>query len=346
MKKFFTTLVFLSIVGYLGWRIHEKILASKNKVKARPEKAGIAVEIASVEKRSIADMHVFTGTIVPHSQFILAPRISGRLVKLHFDIGDTIRKNDLIALIDDEEYRLEVEKANCLVNVALSSVEEALSDLGVAQSEYARAKSLRQREIVSKSDLDVAEAKYKASEVKHKVTLAQVEKEKANLKAAQIRYSYTKIHAFWEGENTSRVVGERFVHEGTMLSVNTPILSILDLDTVLAVVYVIEQDYARIQIGKEATITTDAYPGKKFIAKIIRIAPILKETSRQARIELEISNANHFLKPGMFIRAEMEFLKKENVCSVPLVSIVKRHGKEGVFLVIWKKKKHPLFLLL
>ncbi|NUM34880.1 MAG: efflux RND transporter periplasmic adaptor subunit [Candidatus Brocadiae bacterium] len=339
MKKFFTIIILLSIMGYLGWRVHEKILVLQNKVKPKPQKTGVAVEVAKIERKSISDVHSFTGSIFPKSHFILAPRISGRLVKLYFDIGDAIKQKDLIAVIDDEEYRLEVDKATCLMNVALANVEEALSDLGVAQTELARARSLRQREIVSKSDLDVAEAKYKAAEVKHKVALTQVEKEKVSLQAMQVRHSYTKIHAFWEGDSKTRVVGERFVHEGSMLAVNTPILSVLDLDTVLAVVHVIEQDYSRIEVGQKATVTTDAFPGKKFSAKTVRIAPLLKETSRQAKVEMEIINADHLLKPGMFIRAEMEFLKKDNVLSVPLSSIVKRNGKEGVFLVNMEKEK-------
>jgi len=85
-------------------------------------------------------------------------------------------------------------------------------------------------------------------------------------------------------------------------------------------------------VGQQAIVSTDAYPDKTFTGGIVRIAPLLKETSRQARVEIEIPNTDHLLKPGMFIRAQIEFARHDNATLVGLAALVKRNGKQGVFI--------------
>ncbi len=73
-------------------------------------------------------------------------------------------------------------------------------------------------------------------------------------------------------------------------------------------------------------------PDKIFTGNVVRIAPLLKESSRQARVEIEIPNPGQLLKPGMFVRAQIEFARHDNATLVPYAALVKREGKEGVFI--------------
>jgi multidrug efflux pump subunit AcrA (membrane-fusion protein) len=189
--------------------------------------------------------------------------------------------------------------------------------------------------------MDTASATYSAAQTRLKVAQAQAEQKEAALKVAQLQLSYTKVQAFWEGGDPNRpdahrhdrVVGERFVDEGTLVSINQPIVSVLENDPLMAVIFVIERDYPKISIGQEAAVTTDAYPGKTFAGAIRRIAPLLRESSRQARVEIEIANADHLLKPGMFVRALVEFGRHDQAALIPISALVRRAGKEGVFIV-------------
>jgi RND family efflux transporter MFP subunit len=128
------------------------------------------------------------------------------------------------------------------------------------------------------------------------------------------------------------VVGERFMDEGTMLAPNSSIVSILDIGTVTAVIHVIERDYPKLRIGHQAVVVTDAFPDRSFPARIVRIAPLLRETSREARVELEVPNSGYVLKPGMFVRVQIEFEKHEHAVVVPLTALAKRNGQQGVFV--------------
>jgi len=171
-----------------------------------------------------------------------------------------------------------------------------------------------------------------------KVAKAQLAQQEAALKASQVRLSYTQIKASWEDGDDYRVVGERFVHEGTMLAPNASIVSILEIGVLTAVVHVIERDYSKMVIGQEAVVTTDAYPGRRFSGKVVRIAPLLKETSREARIEIGVPNPDQSLRPGMYVRIQVEFEKHPDAMVVPMPALIKRQSRDGVFIVDTEKR--------
>jgi RND family efflux transporter MFP subunit len=333
MKKYLVLLVFLVCLALLGRQVSLRIAASSKPGRSQRSVAPVAVEVVPVQQTVARDVGLFTGTLYPHSQFIVAPKIAGRLEKLFVKIGDSIEKNQLIAVIEDDEYLQQIDQAKAELDVARANLEQSHSDLAIATREYERVKSLREKKIISESELDLAEANYKAQGARNKVALAQVSQKKAALKAAQVRLSYSQIRAAWDDGGSIRFVGERFVDEGAMLAPNASIVSIIDIQSLIAVIYVIERDYPKVRIGQVAAITTDAYDGKVFSGRVVRVAPLLKVASREARVEIEVPNQKGLLKPGMFMRAEIEFDKKLNATVIPVHALAKRNGKTGVFLV-------------
>jgi RND family efflux transporter MFP subunit len=332
MKKLFFVLLASAILAGLGWLTYRRIVSAGDVGLAR-RNAVVAVEVQPVSKDVIKDVGVFTGSLEPRSQFVVAPKVSGWLKQLLVNFGDTVRRNQTIAIIDDAEFTQQVEQARAELQVARANAENCASDLELAKREYERAKALREKQIASVSELDESEAALNSCQTKLKVSLAQVTQKEAALKAAELKLSYTKVQAFWETDEQSRVVGERFVDEGALLQVNQPIVSVLENNILTAVVYVVEKDYPKIKVDQRAIISTDAYPDKTFAGTIVRIAPLLQESSRQARVELEVPNTDLLLKPGMFIRAKIEFAIVENATVVPLAALVRRDGTQGIFLI-------------
>lgn len=333
MKKLSVFIIILALLGLLGWKIYERVSASTDTSWGPRGIPPIAVEVEPVRTATVRDLHLFTGTLFPRSQFMVAPKVSGRLERLLVNIGDNVRRDQLIAKIDDDEYQQQVDQAKAELEVAEARIEESRSNLDVARRELERMKALRQRDISSQSSYETAEAQFKAQDAMYRVTRSQYAQKDAALKAARIRLSYTTIKASWEGGDEYRVVGERFVDEGSMLAPNAPIVSVLENSVQKAVIYVIERDYPKIAAGQEAIVSTDAWPGKTYKGKIVRVAPILRETSRQARVEIEIPNSQNLLKPGMFARIQIEFARHDNATVVPASALVEREGEQGVFMV-------------
>jgi len=325
-------LVALAVLGLIGWRVYVKLTA-QGVAAGKPKTAAVAVEVAPVEEGAVIhDIAQFTGTLVARSYVVIAPKIAGRLERLTVDIGDRVKRGQVIAELDKEEITEQARQAKAELDVASANVEDATASLNIAESDYNRTKALNEKEIASKSELEAADARLKAQQAKLKVAQAQVAQREAALKSAEVRLSYTRISATWEGGAGERLIGERFADQGAMLSANAPIVSLLDISSLTAIVNVIERDYSQILPGQEAQLTTDAYPDKLFTGKVTRVAPLLKETSRQARVEVELPNPDGLLKPGMFIRAQIEFARHDNATVVPLAALVTRDARRGVFL--------------
>lgn len=331
MKKKLIVGVIIAVAALIVWQLYQKNLQPTNLLPQR-QTLPVAVEVTPVTKTTIREVGIYTGTLLPESQFIVAPKIAGKLEKILVDIGDEVTQGQLIAALDDDEFVQQVDQAKAELDVARANIEENRSELDLKQREFERAKTLREKKIVSESVLDTSEAQYKAALAKQKVVLAQVAQKEAELKTAQVRLDYTRIRAFWQNGGSTRLVGERFVDEGAMLPANTPIVSIIDIHRLKAVIHVIERDYPRVRPGQTAVITTDAYPDREFAGTIERIAPILKEAARQARVEIIISNPENVLKPGMFVRVEIEYERHDDATVIPVNALIKRGGTTNIFL--------------
>jgi len=329
-RKTIIIAVIVVTVGLVGWQVIRKIGGQDANFERRA--APIAVETEAVRKATIRDTGNFTGTLAPKSQFTVAPKIAGRLEKLMVDIGDKISRNQLIAVLDDEEYNQQLRQAEADLLVAQANLEESRSSLDVAKRELERVEELHKKGISADSELDASKGAHATQEARYKVAQAQVANREAALEAARVRLSYTKISATWEEGTNPRVVGERFVHEGTMLTPNAPILSLLEINPLLAIIHITDKDYFRVKPGQSALISSDALANRGATGEIIRIAPLLKETSREARVEIEFANPDGLFKPGMFINVRIEFTTHEQATVVPVSSVVKRNEQQGIFL--------------
>jgi RND family efflux transporter MFP subunit len=120
---------------------------------------------------------------------------------------------------------------------------------------------------------------------------------------------------------------------GALLKANDPIVSVLDIGSLEASIQIPEQSYGRIRIGQAAVLTTDILPGRRFTGRVVRMAPFLQESSRQAEVWIEVPNPDGSLKPGMFVKVELEFARRENVLTIPSSALVRNQERQGVFLV-------------
>ena len=291
------------------------------------------IEVASIQQGSLSLLRTFSGTIEPQAQFTIAPKISGRIRQLHADVSDQVVLGQLVVEMEDAEFKQEVIEAEAQLSVAEANHVEAVSRLEISQRELNRTKTLYDRGIASESDFDVAQASFLTSQAAVKVAAANLKREQAMLRAARIRLGYTQVQAEWQKGDNERTVAERFFDEGNTVAANTPILSIVEINPVIAVIQVTEKDYPLIKLGQQAMVKTDAFPGRNFPGIVSRIAPIFRETSRQARMELEVANPDYLLKPGMFARCTLELQREEDAVSVPQIAIARRNNETGIFKV-------------
>ncbi len=328
-------LVALGIVLGLGWLTMHR-LAEQQQVESRVERRTkpVPVEVEPVAVGPIELRRTFSGTLEAPSEFVVAPKVEGRVRRLNVRLADTVTRGQVIAELDDEEFQQAVARAEAELAVADAGLIQAQNTLNVSQRQLERTLTLHERGAVTDGQVDLAHSERAARQATVHIREAEVSRAKAELEAARIRLSYTTVRAHWNGEEDEvRFVAERFIEEGDPVSVNTPLISVVDLDPILAVVYVTERDYGSLRIGQKISLSTDAFSNERFEGEVIRVAPVFRLASRQARVEISVANPGLRLKPGMFVRAEAVLDRVDDALIVPIDALVNRSGSTMLFVV-------------
>lgn len=323
----------LIVVGALAWTGVGRIGDFGKKPARRAGAGPVPVEVAAIERGPIEHSRTFTGTLDPKAEFVVAPKVSGRIEQLDVELADMVTRGQRVAKLDDEEYVQSVAQAEAEFAVAMANFAEAEKLLNIAERELQRLEKLSKRGVASESQRDTAKADQLAKQARVEVTRAEVSRSKAALEAARIRLGYTNVTAGWRGGNDQRVVAERYVDEGQTVAANAPLLRIVELNPITAVFSVTERDYTLLRPGQTVTLRTDAHPGEVFEGRIARIAPVFRESTRQARVEVGVDNPELRLKPGMFVRTTVVLQRVEDATIVPEQALVRRNGRDGVFVI-------------
>lgn len=327
-------LILLVIFTVPGWFLYQR-LAETEQAPDRQAKntQPIPVEVVTVEQGDIEHQRTFSGTLQAQAEIVVAPKVSGRIEQLDADLADIVSRDQVVARLDNDEYVQDVRQVEAGLAVARANLVEAQSLLKIAERELERVEKLRQRGVSSESQRDAAKADQLAKQAHVEVTRAQVTRAESALESARIRLGYTTVTASWRGDSEQRVVAERYVDEGETVSANTPLLRIVELNPITVVFFVTERDYALLQQGQSASLTTDAYPGESFSGTVVRIAPVFRESTRQAQVELRVKNPLLRLKPGMFVRVTVTLKQADHATIVPEQALITRDGRSGLFVV-------------
>jgi RND family efflux transporter MFP subunit len=333
IKRLIVIFLGLAVLGVFARAVIDRLSSDAGSEQRRGATGPVPVELAAVEHGPIEWRRVFSGTLESPAEFVVAPKVGGRIEKLAVDLSDPVSRGQVVAELDNDEYLQAVSQKEADLAVSEANRAEAVSALEIARRELSRMETLQQRGVASETQFDVAKANALAKEAAVKVAEAQVVRAEAELQTARIRLGYTTVIAAWSGGRGERYVAERFVDEGDTVTANTPLLSIVELHPMLAVVYASEKDYAQLHPGQPVTLSTDAYPGETFEGTVSRVAPVFRETSRQARVELTVNNQDQRLKPGMFVRVQAVLARAEDATIVPVEAITRRQGREVLFVV-------------
>jgi HlyD family secretion protein len=283
-----------------------------------------------------------SGNIEAHESLV-SFKIPGRIVELPVEEGQQVAQGAVLARLDDADYRQKVRIDEASVGVHQSSLDltlagtrvqelkatqqnmlDAQADLEQKKLDDARMKSLFARDEVSAQDRDLAatalkraEAIFRAAQQRYNeavegsrkediaVARANLVQANANLGLSRVNLDYTVLHAPSAG-----VITVREAELGEVAAPGTPVVTLADLDHIWLRAYVAETDLGRIRWGQEATVTTDTYPGKRYMGRISFISseaeftPKSVQTNKERvtlvyRIKIDIDNASHELKPGM-----------------------------------------------
>mgnify|MGYP001029785724 CR=1 FL=1 len=130
----------------------------------------------------------------------------------------------------------------------------------------------------------------------------------------------------------SGIVGMLFLDKGATVAPQIPLAMIVNMDEVKVEIQILEDDLLRVRKGQNAFVKVDLYPDTVFEGNLKEITPVVNPLSRTAKGQIIIDNPKHLLKPGMFTRVEIIIEKHIDALVVPEKAVLKREGKEIVFI--------------
>ncbi len=276
----------------------------------------------------IRERLALTGALKPKAQVDVTPKSAGRVLRLLVNVGDTVRKDTLIAELEDDEVQQQVNRAKASINVAGASLAQREAEQANAKLNLARAETLLEGGLIPRQQFEAEKTSVQVLEAQVQLAQAQQRQAEAELRELLIRLEQTKIYAPIDGQ-----VSERYVDIGALVGPSTPITRIVNISTLVTSTSVPESDVAKMHVGSEATVRVDAMPDQPFAARVARISPVLDPSTRAATVEIEIPNQNLKLRAEMFVRVEMNLESSREAVIVPRESLVYRGDSAGVYVV-------------
>jgi HlyD family secretion protein len=234
--------------------------------------SGLSVDVARAETRDVTQVVTAFGRAQPEVEVTISPDVSGEIVELPVQEGDPVQKGDLLARLNPENYRAQVERAEAQVSEARASISERRADSLQARLSYERKKGLYESDAISESEFEQARTAYRQAVARLEAARYRVESARANLRDAEERLAKTRIYAPMSGTVSKLNVesGERVV--GTERVQGTEMMKIARLDQMELEVDVNENDVVNVAMDDSASIEIDAYPEETIRGRVTQIA--------------------------------------------------------------------------
>ncbi len=288
----------------------------------------MTVDAAPVARREIAEYITVVGNLIGESTVDVVPRLAGRIESVNVKMGDRVTHGQVVAEMDDRDVREQMAQAEANLEVNKATVRTRQSDSKSAEVTLQRQKTMFSAGLTSKQNLDDADARYSSALAQLDVASAQASQTQARIEELKVTLSNTKIISPVDG-----FVSRRNLDPGAFAGTNSPVLSVVAINTVRMVASLVEKDFRRIQPGLEAIVEVDAFPGEKFAGKVSRVSPVFDAATRTASMEIEIPNPGYRLKPGMYARVALTADRQPDALTVPRNAIVDLEGQRGVFVI-------------
>jgi HlyD family secretion protein len=300
------------------------------------------VKVVRPEKKDVRRLIERPGfNIEAYERTLVYAKIPGYVQKWNFDMGDRVRKGDVLAELYVPEMDVELKQKEAAVRQASSEIKQAeaavlrwQAELKRAESQYARLARVGQSGVLDKEQVDETRLGFEAAQAAVAKALADVDVAKARLEVAQADrdhvqtlLQYTKIPAPFDGLVTRRNVSTRDFAQPAAASIKGDALFVVEMvDPVRVFANVQELEAIWVRDGDTALIRPQSLLGQQFKGKVTRTAGALNPQNRTLRTEIDLPNADGKLLPGMYVNVTI-IAEHKNVWTLPAAAVV-THGEQ------------------
>lgn len=276
---------------------------SSENQSAVPQKVE-SVKVVVLTKKQIDREVEYASSLTAFEEVHLAPSTPGRIERIEVEVGDRVRKGDVVAIMDQ------------------TSLHQAMVQLRNAEADFKRFDTLQKVGGVALQQYEQVKAGY------------DIAKSNADFLAEN-----TRLRAPFSG-----IVSGKYYEDGEMYSGSptangkSAIVSLVQINPLKILVNVSEQFFPMVKRGMEVELVCDIYPGRTFVGRVFRIHPTIDASSRTFVVEVETANGDELLRPGMFARVTFP-MEQQEALLVPAIAIMKLQGSDERFLFVVKDGK-------
>ncbi|HLO69852.1 MAG TPA: efflux RND transporter periplasmic adaptor subunit [Flavipsychrobacter sp.] len=325
---------------------------------------GTKVAIEKASPHTITETVTASGKIYPETEVKISPEVSGEIIELNVEEGDSVSRGELMVRINPAIYssivtqsEANVEETRARAANSSEMMEQAKANYEQAKSNYERNKKLYDEKVISAMEYEQVKASYLSAKASFEASRASVSGGKYSITAASAGLSQsrenlrkTTIIAPRSGVVSALNVklGERVV--GTAQMAGTEMLTIADMSRIEVRVDVSETDIAKVKIGDTTIIEADAYRNRKFTGVVSKVGVssksgtsltstdqvtnytvhILILPSSYADLAANLQKGRFIFKPGMSASVEIQTRRERNILSVPVNAVTTRDWDDSV----------------
>lgn len=310
------------------------------------------VKTARVEETPFGEAVTANGTLAAYDQTTASVKVPGRLRSITVDLGSVVRRGQVIAQVEPQDYNLRVQQAEAALAQARArlglspdgrddnvnpedtgTVRQARAVLDEAKVNRDRSAKLVEQGVVARSDFDAANAGYKVALSRYQDAIEEIRNRQAvmaqrrsELSLARQQLADTSVRAPLDG-----VVQEKRASVGEYLAAGAPVVNIVKMDPLRLRAEVPEREAKNVRSGQNVRVTIDG-DTNVYVGQIMRLSPVIAQQSRMLLVEADVRN-NGKLRPGAFAHAEIVTNDAQMVATVPSKAIVTFAGIEKVIVV-------------
>jgi len=296
-------LLLTAAVLFAGW----KVLAPRLFV---PEVETTAVALVSPAQAQ--QLLVATGYVVPQRQANISPRIGGRVAQLFVEDGTVVKKGQLIAVLEDLDYKAQVLQAEADAQSARAREKRAEVDLRDAQRAFDREQMVQDKGVSTPAALDQVTARLDGAKAALGAARSETAAARARIEVAKVNLENCYVRAPFDGRITQKLTDIGEIVFGAM-SAGTGgrggIASLADFSTLQVEADVSESQVAKLKIGTPAEIALDAFPERRYRGKVAEVRPRVDRAKATVTVKVGFVDDPVDVLPDM--GSKVTFLAKE-----------------------------------
>ncbi len=305
--------IVLATVGYFVIRQGDASAAATDVIK--DAKAAVPVEVVEATTGWVARTISTSSTVEAEQSAQVLAKVSGVVTEVAVREGTLVKKDQILAKVDDEEKKLALEKAELT--------------LKKAEAELNRAKLSFDQKLISRFDYQKA--------------MFDRDLARTELETAELEFRYTEVRAPFAGRVTAKeiVVGKAIQPGGHLFT-------LADLRTLIVKLFLPEKDVFQLEVGQPVQLVPEALASRSasedvgFRGRVRDISPVVDPKTGTVKVTVEVIDRSANVRPGAFVRAEIETDRRSDAVLVPKLAVVKEGGRDFLFVAAANVAKKSL----